>query len=776
MAPADALSVRPGRHLPWGAHLATDPDDGTPGVHFAVFSRHATAIEVRLAPADNGTAPSPRVALQNLGHGRWARFVPGLRAGQRYVLHADGPWDPAQGHCFNQHRPLIDPWACALLGDIAPLAYRTSAPPGPAHTLDPQLHATVEPPHCAVLDQAAELVAGARVAPRPQVPHHRVVLYETQIKALTQQHPEVPPALRGTYAGLATAPVLAHLKGLGITTLCLLPVHQRLSERHLQDRGLTNHWGYNPLQVFAPDPRFAACTDGQPPDTPEQAQAVRDEFRQMVDTLHRHGLEVVLDVVFNHTAEGDLNGPSLSWRGLDNASWYALNPQGQPHNFSGCGNSLNLGDPVVTQWAMDSLRWWVQVFGVDGFRFDLATTLGRQAEHGHAFSAHAPLLVAMTQDPILAGVRLIAEPWDLGPDGYRLGQFAPGWQEWNDRFRDTTRAFWLGHPCTPGDMARALMGSSDRFHHSGRLPLDNIHFITAHDGFTLADLTTYTERRNLANGEQNRDGHAHNLGANAGTEGPSDNPKVCAQRQRWQRALLATLFVSQGTPQLLAGDELGHSQQGNNNAYCQDNAITWLDWAGTDTDAPTSLVHWVQALSALRRRYPGLRRAHWYTGQPTGTPGRERHCPLHVDELTHTQDGATPCPAHCPWLASCQGPDIVWQGLDGRPMTPPRWNDPHTRSLACVITVGDDDQLPCERLLLALHAGPQAQPLTLPAGEWTLLLDTSLDTPVSPDAPIPAPTCTGHRMQAPSSLVLLAQPLLPGMAAADTSGTHIPTP
>jgi glycogen operon protein len=783
----EPTSVRPGHAHPLGASVVTDPVDGVSGVNFAVHSRHATAIEVQLSTLDplgqpTGLAFPPRIALQPVGNGRWAAFVPGLQAGQRYVLHAHGPWAPENGQCFNADQPLIDPWACGLLGETEPLAYRGSTPPSTMYQDDPALTAIDPPPHCVVVDQALERAAGARITPRPHIATEYTVLCEAHVKALTRLHPDVPEALQGTYAGLACEPVLAHLKTLGITTLCLLPVHQRLSERHLQDKGLSNHWGYNPLQVFVPDPRLAACTGGQPPETAAQAAAVRDEFRQMVDALHRHGLEVVLDVVYNHTAEGDLNGPCLSWRGLDNATWYALTEQGQHHNFSGCGNSLNLGEPLVVQWVMDSLRWWVQAYGVDGFRFDLATSLGRQAEHNHLFSAHAPLFLAMAQDPVLAGVHLIAEPWDLGPHGYQLGQFGPRWQEWNDRFRDTSRAFWLGHSCTPGDMARALLGSSDRFHHSGRRPLDSINLVTAHDGFTLADLCAYNERHNLANGEHNRDGHAHNLSANGGVEGPTDNPAIQTQRQRWQRALLATLFVSQGTPQLLAGDELGHSQQGNNNAYCQDNPLTWLNWpsactassaadpAGLGSATPSSLLHCVQALASLRRAHPGLRRAAWYTGQSSGAPELARDCPIHLNLQPEPAQGPQTCPVDCPWATGCLGPDIVWQDLRGAPMTPARWNDPHERSLACVITVGETGALPTERLLLALHAGTTTQTLALPPGEWTLMLDTAANPwPTANDRP----RAQGSLTLQPTTLVVLAQALLSPSAAAPVAD---PTP
>ena len=806
-----------------GASLATDPEHGTPqpgavgaqhGVNFAVFATHALAVEVVLPHAtgmgtDSGTrtgtdvGATTTVPLQPVGQDRWCAFVPGLGAGQPYQLQvrrADpataAPPErlPCASHPHSAHSApgtasapgalghaagappcaadgrvlrLLDPWAHGLLGDTAQLAHRT-----PLSPCAPPL------PHAVVVDLDAERALGAQAlhaAPRPTVAPARTVLCEVHVKAHTRLHPGVPEALRGTYAGLASPAVLAHWRALGITTVCLLPVHQHLSERHLLDKNLTNHWGYNPLNVFTPDPRFAACTGGQAPSNAEQATAVRAEFRAMVQALHRAGLEVVLDVVFNHSAEGDANGPLLSWRGLAPTDWYAHTPQGQPHNFSGCGNSLNLGHPVALHWVMDSLRWWVQAFGVDGFRFDLATSLGR---HGpdQRYSPQAPLLAAMAQDPVLARARLIAEPWDLGPGGYQLGQFGPGWQEWNDRFRDTARAFWLGHPCTPGAMACVLLASSDRFQPPHKRPLDSINLITAHDGYTLADLTAHTQRHNLANGEDNRDGHGHNLSANAGTEGPSTDPATLAQRARWQRALLATLLLAQGTPQLLAGDELGHSQHGNNNAYCQDNPTTWLAWPDASAhlmppagDAVSPLARWVSGLTALRARHPGLRHPQWFTGQPMAQwqPSLGAHstlndhgCPLHSPppntdiQRVHCLHA---CPVLCPWAAAQLEPDVTWRCLDGGPMTPQRWNNPQQRHLACVITVGEPGQRPTERLLLAFNAGADAHPLTLPPGAWHSVLDSATDG-LATDHHL-SPPISGHTELAGCTVRLLVQPL-----------------
>ena len=676
-----------------GAHLHTQ--DGLRGVRLAVWAPQATGVDVCLF--DTATGPETRrVPLSDAGDGVWQAFVPGLAAGQLYGLRAHGPWQPEAGHRFNPQRLLLDPWALALVGDTSRLALQAG------HAVDDPLHPTqpwhdhqpapqdnaAHMPKCVVVDAAAELQAGAAIAPRPAIAAGRRVLYEAHVKALTRLHPEVPEAQRGRYAALAHPAVIGHLQRLGITSVCLLPVHQHISERHLLARGLVNHWGYNTLNAFAPEPGYAAATGGADAQTAEQAAAIRAEFRQAVDALHRAGIEVVLDVVFKHTAESDLDGPTLSWRGLGQAGWYALGEHGVPHNFSGCGNSLATGEPRVVQWVMDSLRWWVQAYGVDGFRFDLAVSLGRSAALRHAFHPHAPLLVAMQQDPVLRSVQLIAEPWDIGPDGYHCGGFAPGWREWNDAFRDGVRAFWLGHHTTLGELARRVCASSDRFGRGARAPTASIHLLTAHDGFTLADLTAYSHKHNAANGEDNRDGHGHNLSANGGVEGPSDDPQVLHRRGLWRRALLATLLCAQGTPQLLAGDELGHSQQGNNNGYCQDNALTWLDWTGADAD----LTGYVAGLTALRRQHPGLRHAHWFSGQPLA-PG---------------------APA-----------DITWLHGDGSAMHDEAWhNSPHC-TLGALIAVGDDGVAPTERLLLVWHAGRGHARLALPPGPWSLRLHSA---------------------------------------------------
>jgi len=699
---------------------------GVSGVRFAVWAPHANAVWVCLFDGTPSAGPTEtaRHPLRSGDNGVWSTFVPGVGVGQLYGLRADGPWEPEAGHRFNPQRLLIDPWALALVGPqgdaFERLALQTGhacdnpqAPCQPWSQHSPSrednAHAV---PLCAVVDAATEHAAARALAPRPGVPRERVFIYEAHVKALTRQHPGVPEAQRGTYAGLAHPTVVEYLRRLGVTTVCLLPVHQHITERHLLARGLSNHWGYNTLNAFTPEPGYAACTGGQAPASAAEAAGVRAEFRSLVDALHRAGIEVVLDVVFNHTCESDPDGPTLSWRGLGQTDWYAMGDQGVPHNFSGCGNSLAVSQPRVVQWVMDSLRWWVQAFGVDGFRFDLAVSLGRDAALHHGFNPHSALLTAMAQDPVLAGCHLIAEPWDVGPHGHHTGGFAPGWAEWNDTFRDTVRAHWLGHPATRGELASAVCGSSARFAHHGRGPLASVNMVTAHDGFTLADLTSHRHKHNHANGEDNRDGHGHNLSDNAGAEGPSDDPGVLHRRGLLRRALLATVLCAQGTPQLLAGDEQAHSQQGNNNAYCQDNPLTWLAWptpgdtGPTDPHSPAALTAFVASLAALRQRHPGLRHPRWFTGQPL--PGE----------------------AH---------PDIAWLDVDGQPPSAAAWDSTAHRTLAATVTVGEGSAPATERLLLVWHAGHGPTPLTLPPGPWWPLLDSARawvanpgDSPVTP--------------------------------------------
>jgi pullulanase/glycogen debranching enzyme len=541
-------------HQLWGGHL---------GVNFAVYSCHAERVEVCLYDV-TGRHETERFALPMHTDGVWHGFTAGVEIGRLYGLRAYGPYEAHNGHRFNPAKLLIDPYARCLVGDARALARELDYLPGLAP--DPSDNAQRIPKAC-VLDLASEYAAGEAISACPRVPWGRTVLYEAHVKGLTRCHPDVPIALRGTYAGVACPPMLAHYQRLGVTTLCLLPVQQHFSEVHLLDQGLSNYWGYNTLGFFIPEPTYA--TTG--------SRDVRAEFRDMVDQLHRQGIEVVLDIVFNHTAESDSAGPTVSWRGLDNASWYVLDAQGHYVNHSGCGNSLNLSHPCGIQFAMDCLRWWVQAFGVDGFRFDLATSLGRDADMQQRFHPGAGLLAAIGQDPVLANVKWIAESWDHGPDGYQLGRFPIPWREWNDRFRDAARGFWLGHGCARGELARRLTGSRDLFAQQGRNAMSSVNYITAHDGLNLADLTAFAPQWQSAT----------------------------------QRALLATLLCAQGVVQLLAGDEFGHSQGGHSNAYCFDNDITWLNWPAADQ----TLIRFAAQMAHLRHDHVALRHAQWFSGK-----------------------------------------------------------------------------------------------------------------------------------------------------------------
>ncbi|WP_291012495.1 glycogen debranching protein GlgX [Hydrogenophaga sp.] len=701
----------PGRPWPMGTQLTRLRERG--GLNVCVFAPNARAVVICLYTAD-GQTETARWRLPERAEGVWYGFVPGITAGQLYGLRADGPWQPQLGHRFNPARLLIDPWARALVGSLDDLVVRSEPRPD-ATTLPESTDNAAFVPKCRVIDTEAELQAGARIASGPATAWRDTLIYEAHVKSLTRLHPSVEPEHQGSYAAVASPAMLAHYERLGVTSLCLLPVHLHVDERHLIQKGLTNFWGYNSLSFFVPDPRLASRGGAGADDS-----AVRAEFRQMVDTLHRHGIELILDVVYNHTAESDTQGPTLSWRGLDNAAWYALDGHGDYFNPTGCGNTFDMGQPRVTQLIMDSLRWWVQAFGVDGFRFDLAVTLGRAPELGRNFNPLATLFTAIAQDPVLTRAKLIAEPWDVGPHGYRTGQFNARWHEWNDRFRDTVRAWWLGHSCTRGQFARRLAGSNDLFQGSGRPPTASINLITAHDGFTLADLTAYERKHNEANGEGTQDGHDHNFSANGGEEGPTTDPVILQRRARWRRALLATLFCAQGTPQLLAGDELGHSQRGNNNAYCQDNPTTWLDWSQADR----ALTAFVSGLASLRQRYPALRHPHWYTGEPVAG-------------------------AHCP--------DIDWRNASGTHPHGIEWDIPDGRLLACVITVGERGTPAQERVMLIFHGNPDVTSVSLPGGEWQLLMDSAQGW-VAQDGE-PARLFTGGIDAAPSAVLMLVQPL-----------------
>jgi isoamylase len=557
------------------------------GVRLRLWSEHASAIDWCLFDAA-GAQELQRVRLQHTGSDVFEGFAPGAGPGLVYGLRAHGPELPHEGHRFNPAKLLLDPWAREIVGhfDWRPEHHGYTLGQSPFDTRDESdnaataLKARVPPPRAAARREAA-----------PRIPAPQRVLYELQVKSWSMRHPGIPAALRGSYAALAQPAAVSHFQRLGVTTLSLLPVQYRLSEPMLPP-GLVNHWGYNTLGFFCPDPRFAT--------TPDDPTAVADEFRAMVAALHAAGLEVVLDVVYNHTPEGNHFGPTLSLRGLDQKSWYRVGADGTLMDFTHCGNTVNAAHPRVAQFIVDSLVFWVEQMGVDGFRFDLAPVLGRDAA-GH-FRPDAAFFERLRAEPALQDTLLVAEAWDSGPAGYQVGGFPSPWAEWNDRFRDAARGFWLGTPGPRGpvsrrEMATRLAGSPDLYAEQGRTASSSINFITAHDGFTLADLVAFEHKHNHANGEDNRDGRDDELSANFGSEGPSDDPAIGTTRSAVQRALLATLLLAQGTPMLLAGDELGNTQHGNNNAWNQDNALGWLKWDGAD---PT-LAHFIAGLTALRR-------------------------------------------------------------------------------------------------------------------------------------------------------------------------------
>jgi glycogen operon protein len=622
------LALWPGQPYPRGATW-----DGM-GVNFALFSESAEKVELCLFDP-TGRHEVQRIALRERTDQIWHGYLPQARPGQLYGYRVYGPYKPQAGHRFNGHKLLLDPYARSIVGNIrwhdALFGYRIGH--GESDLSFDRRDSAAYMPRCRVIESAFSW--GDDRAPK--VPWHDTVIYETHVRGFTQQHPEVPEALRGTYAGLACAPVIDYLKRLGVTTVELLPVHAFVDDRYLVDAGRRNYWGYNSIGFFAPDHRYSAS-------------GKVGEFKTMVRTLHAAGLEVILDVVYNHTAEGNQLGPTLGFRGIDNAAYYRLAPDAARYyqDFTGCGNTLNMQHPRVLQLMMDSLRYWVTEMHVDGFRFDLASALAREL---HAVDRLSAFFDILRQDPVLSQVKLIAEPWDLGDGGYQVGNFPPGWAEWNDKYRDTTRAYWKGEGGLIGEFAQRLTGSSDLYNNSSRKPYASVNFFAAHDGFTLADVVSYNDKHNEANGEDNRDGHSHNLSWNHGVEGATDDPAVLALRAQQQRNFMATLLLSQGVPMLLAGDEIGRSQGGNNNAYCQDNAISWLDW--DLADAQRSLLGFTQQLLALRRAHPVFRRRNFFQGRP-----------LHGSQVR----------------------DIVWLNADGSEMTDEAWNNGHARALGVFLS------------------------------------------------------------------------------------------
>jgi len=663
------------------------------GVNFALFSAHATKVELCLFD-EAGAHELERIELPEYTDEVWHVYVPDLRPGATYGYRVHGPYEPEAGHRFNPNKLLLDPYAKAHVGELrwdpAVFGYTLDHEDGDL-SFDERDSAPFMP-KCRVVDQHYVWSHPTHV----RVPWDQVIVYETHVRGLTKRHPGVPAPERGTFAGLAHEDIVSYIKNLGATSVELLPIHAFVSDQHLLDKGLTNYWGYNTIGFFAPEPRYFV-----------EKQAVIDEFKHMVDVFHAADIEVILDVVYNHTAEGNERGPTLSFRGIDNASYYRLMPD-QPRfyiNDTGTGNTLNLSHPRVLQMVTDSLRYWVTEMNVDGFRFDLATILAREP---YGFDEGGGFLDSCRQDPILSSVKLISEPWDCGPGGYQVGGFPPGWAEWNDRYRDTIRAFWRGDEGIAAELATRVTASADKFNRRGRKPWASVNFITAHDGFTLNDLVSYNDKHNDANGEDNLDGHTDNQSWNCGVEGPTDDAQIRALRERQKRNFLATLLFSQGTPMLLAGDEFGRTQQGNNNAYCQDTGISWVDWEGLD-DEGRALAEFTRKLTTLRHTLPVLRRNRFLTGE--------------YNEAI----GVT---------------DVRWLSPTGTDLNDEQWTDPAMRCFGMAIdgraqASGIRKPASDATLLLVFNAHHDVVTFTLPeipgSEQWKCLIDTNM--PVRDELP-----------------------------------------
>src|SRR5258705_3484028 len=679
------MKIWPGNPYPLGANW-----DGV-GVNFSLFSENATKVELCLFDAAQAQ-PETRTPMTEQTHQIWHLYLPEARPGQLYGYRVYGPYAPREGHRFNPAKLLLDPYAKAITGAVqwSDALFGYTIGHADQDLSRDEKDSAAGMPKSVVVDPA---FSWGNDAP-PATPWHKTIIYELHVRGFTMRHPNVPSELRGTYAALTCPAVIDYLKALGITAVELLPVHQFVADKHLLDRGLTNYWGYNSIGFFAPETGYSGSG--------AMGKQV-SEFKSMVRALHREGIEVILDVVYNHTGEGNQLGPTLCFRGFDNASYYRLveNDRRYYLDYTGCGNTLDMTHPRVLQLIMDSLRYWVAEMHVDGFRFDFASTLPREL---HDFDRLGAFFDIIQQDPIISQVKLIAEPWDLGPGGYQVGNFPVLWAEWNAAYRDTVRRFCKGDGGQVGGLGFRLTGSSDLYGHNGRLPYASINFITAHDGFTLQDLVSYNEKHNEANGEENRDGHNENLSWNWGAEGDTDDPNILGLREQQKRNFLVTLLLSQGVPMLLAGDEIGRTQKGNNNAYCQDNEISWLDWK---LDRPRrELLEFTRYLIRLLHEHPVLRRRHFFQG---------RH------------------------IRGSEVKDLAWFRPDGKEMSDEDWNNPETRSFGLrldgdAIEELDDrgNRIVDDALLILLNAHHEAVPFILPAHRrkvrWQVLLDTSEST------------------------------------------------
>ena len=674
---AAAREAWPGHHYPLGAHW-----DGR-GTNFALFSANAERVELVLVNLDGSTRDV--YELTDRTDLTWHGYLPGVGPGTVYGYRVHGPYEPAAGRRFNSRKLLIDPYARALTGQVSwgPEVFGYEWNRRMSDDVRSELDSAGHVPLSVVIDDTFNW---GRTRP-PRTPWADTVVYETHVKGLTMRHPGVPPRYRGTYAGLAHPAAVEHLRSLGVTAVELMPVHAFVDSARLQQLGLRNYWGYDTIGYFAPEGRYSSSGD-------RGGQVV--EFKEMVRTLHEAGLEVFLDVVYNHTGEANHLGPTLSFRGIDNEAYYYLDPNDRRRywDVTGTGNTLNAGAPQTLRLITDSLRYWVTEMHVDGFRFDLASVLARQFYEVNRLAAFFDII---HQDPVLSEVKLIAEPWDIGPGGYQVGNFPVGWAEWNGKYRDTVRDYWRGAELGVSALAYRLTGSSDLYAGDGRSPSASINFVTAHDGFTLADLVSYEHKRNQSNGEENRDGSDDNRSWNCGVEGDTTDPRVIELRRRQQRNFLATLLISQGCPMILSGDELGRTQGGNNNAYCQDNETSWLDWAAADPE----LLAFTRRLIALRARHPGLRRRHFFTGR---VEGRERK-------------------------------DVRWLRSDGQEMTDADWGNHERQSLAMVLDGGlipertaTGKRIVDDTLAVLLHSSDQPHSWILPPGTWDVILDTAHPT------------------------------------------------
>ncbi len=676
---ASDFRVWPGRPYPLGATW-----DGS-GTNFALFTAHAEKVELCIFDSA-GQVETARLVLPEYTNEIWHGYFPDVRPGAVYGYRVYGPYEPRAGHRFNHHKLLIDPYAKALVGELrwddALFGYKVGDRAGD-ESFDKRDSAPFIP-KCRVVDPA--FTWGRRPEARPW---HETIIYELHVRGFTMFHPDVSDSARGTFAGLATAQVVSYLRELGVTAVELLPIHAFVHDRHLIERGLWNYWGYNTIGFFAPHPAYLGVGD-------------LGDFKAFVQQMHDAGIEIILDVVYNHTAEGNHQGPTLSFRGVDNKSYYYLMDGDERYynDFTGTGNALELRHPYVLRMVMDSLRYWVGEMGVDGFRFDLATTLARV---DGTYSEHSSFLDAVAQDPVLSAVKLIAEPWDTGPDGYQVGRFPPGWAEWNDKYRDTVRAFWKGDEGQLPELASRLSASSDIYDRRGQRTWASINFVTAHDGFTLCDLVSYNEKHNDRNNEDNRDGSDDNKSWNCGVEGPTDDPDVRRLRRQQMRNFLATLLLSQGVPMLLAGDELGRSQGGNNNAYCQDNEIGWLNWDKIDKEGE-ALLEFTRQLVALRRKHIVFHRNRFFHGEII--PGTEVK-------------------------------DVVWLRPDSAEMTDSDWGDASAKALGVRLSgeagllhlTDQGEQEPDDTFLIFLNAAHEDVLFHLveasPEALWRLLIDTS---------------------------------------------------